>query len=250
MALTGQTADRTWPAAAAAGLAAIALCALALTLSACGSTASVQDSDARFDVPAVAPASSSASAAHRLAATVRAAQRAYNRETKGSKLRRETERIAHDAVLLRALARGDVAGAGAEANVQLMSRANHFDHVTRVSVVRGRRVLLNATLNSDGAFVVAPASRELQLRGRRLGTLLVSIQDVTGFVKLVHRRTLAAVVARGASGQVRTSLPSAAQVRLPSSGEVGIAGRSYLVRSFSELGWGGEALTVWVLKPR
>jgi hypothetical protein len=250
MALIGKTAGRAWLAAATAGLAAVALCALALTLGACGSTATVQDSDARFDVAAAAPAASSATSAHRLAATVRAAQRAYNRETKGSKLHRETERIAHDAVLLSALARGDVAGAQAEANGQLLSPANHLDHVTRVSVVRGQRVLLNATLNSDGAFVVAPASRALQLRGRRLGTLLVSIQDVTGFVKLVHRRTLAAVVARGASGQVRTSMPSAAQVRLPGSGEAGIAGRNYLVRSFSELGWGGEALTVWVLKPR
>jgi hypothetical protein len=213
-------------------------------LGAWGSIRDVEDADARADTPLAPPASSARS---HLAASVRAARGVYNRETKGWKLRGETDRIARDGVLLGALARGDVAGAQAAANAQLLSPSNHLAHVTRISVVRGKHVLLNATLNSDGVFVVAPARRELRLRGRRLGTLLVSIQDVTGFVKLVHRRTLADVVVRGASGQVRASLPSAARVRLPVSGSVSIAGRAYAVRSFGELGWGNEALTVWVL---
>jgi hypothetical protein len=181
---------------------------------------------------------------------VLAAQRAYNRETKGSKLRRETARIAADTTLLGALARGDVARARAEALAQLLRPANHFAHVTRISVVRGPRVLVNGTLNSDGTYVVAPARRELAWHGRHVGTLLVSIQDVTGFVKLVHRRTGAEVVVRGGSGQVRASLSAAARAQLPPSGEVRIAGRNYLVRSFGEHGWGGEPLTVRVLVAR
>jgi hypothetical protein len=220
------------------------LCAFALTLFACGSTHIVQDSDARFDVPAPA---STAVPSH-LAATARATQRVYKRETRGSKLRGEADRIASDRILLSALAGGDVAAAQAEANAQLLSAANHFAHVTRIGVVRGGRVLVNATLNSDGTFVVAPARRDLRLHGRRLGTLLVSIQDVTGFVKLVHRQTGADVVARGAAGQVRSSLAAATQLRLPAAGSVWIAGRSYGVRSFGESGWGGEALTVWILE--
>ena len=173
---------------------------------------------------------------------------AYKRETGGSKLRREADRIARDGILLSALAGGDVAAAQAEADAQLRSAANHLDHVTRISVLRGGRVLVNATLNSDGRFVVAPARRDLRLRGRRVGTLLVSIQDVTGFVKLVHRRTRAEVVVRGAGGQVRASLAAATQLRLPAAGNVRIARRSYVVRSFRELGWGEEALTVWMLE--
>ena len=238
----------------------LALCAFALALGACGSLHSVQDPDARADamsserpasVPARPPLSASyASARSALAASVLAARRAYNRETNGSKLRQETARIAADATLLRALARGDVAGARAEAQAQLLSPSNHFDHVTRISVLRGPRVLLNATLNSDGTYVVAPARRELTRRGRRVGTLLVSIQDVTGFVKLVHRRTGAEVVVRGGSGQVRASLSAAARAGLPRTGGVRVAGRNYLVRSFGELGWGGEPLTVWVLAAR
>jgi hypothetical protein len=241
--------------------------ALAVTLGACGSVRSGPDPDAAADAlaaarPASAPAqpapiparpplsATDASARSGLAAAVLAAQRAYNRETKGSKLRQEAARIAADAILLGALARGDVAGARAEARAQLLSPSNHVDHVTRISVLRGARVLVNATLNSDGAYVVAPARRELALHGRHVGTLLVSIQDVTGFVKLVHRRTGAEVVARGGSGQVRASLAAAARAQLPLSGAVRIGGRNYLVRSFRELGWGGEPLTVWILVPR
>jgi hypothetical protein len=226
----------------------IAPCALALTLGGCGSTHIAADADASADARVSSTPSPSASAVAVLAAA-RVAQRAYKRETRGSKLHRETERIARDPILLRALAQGDMRRAQAEARAQLLSGANHFKHVTRISVLRGRHAVVNATLNSDGVFVVAPSVRALALHGRSVGTLLVSIQDVTGFVKLVHRRTRADVVARGASGQVRTSLPAAAHAPLPDSGNATIAGRGYTVRAFRELGWGGEPLTVWILAP-
>jgi hypothetical protein len=175
------------------------------------------------------------------------AKSSYHSETKGRALLQQLGRIARDGVLLNALRRGDVAGAQAEADAQLTSPANHFAHVTRISVVRGSRVLVNATVNSDGVFVVAPGSRVLRSRGRPLGTLLVSIQDVTGYVKVVHDLTGADVVARGASGHVRTSRGAPSFGRLPRSGPVTLAGRRYDVRSFRELGWGNEPLTVWIL---
>jgi hypothetical protein len=229
-----------------------ALLALTLALGACGSTHATEDADAQLDAlqPQAPAAPRAATLEARLARSVSAAKRTYNRESRGSKLTREADRIATDATLLRALARGDVSAAQAEAQAQLLRPANHLAHVTRISVMRAGRVLANATLNSDGSFVVAPARRGLQLRGRRLGTLLVSIQDVTGFVKLVRRLTGSEVLARGASGQVRTSLALAGRVRLPSSGTASIAGRTYLVRSFTESAWAGEPLTVWILEPR
>lgn len=236
-----------------AGSALVSLCALALALGACGATApSAADPPDRPQSSDVAGATlpgggSQSARVSAIAASVRAAAGAYGRETRGWKLRREADRIGRDSILLSALARGDVAAAQAEADAQLLSGANHLAHVTRISVVRGQRALVNATLNSDGSFVVAPARRDLRLRGRRLGTLMVSIQDVTGFVKLVHRRTRAEVVVRGAGGQVRASLAAAVPVPLPAAGNVMIAGRSYAVRSFRELGWGNEALMVWIL---
>jgi hypothetical protein len=195
-----------------------------------------------------APQAKSRSQRSHIDAIVGVAKGTYNAETKGPKLLKELKRIARDRVLLDALGRGDPAGAQAEADAQLRSPVNHFAHVTRISVIHGARVLVNATVNSDGVFVVAPGRRVLQLHGRLLGTLLVSIQDVTGFVKLVHNLTGAEVVVRGASGHVRSSLGAAARVRLPMSGYVRIAERRYLVRSFREIGWGNEPFTVWVLE--
>jgi hypothetical protein len=172
----------------------------------------------------------------------------YRNETEGAKLPQQLRRIARDGTLLAALGRGDLAGAQAAADKQLRIPLNHRAHVTRISVIRGSRVLVNATVNSDGVFVVTPGRRLLRFHGRPLGILLVSLQDVTGFVKLIRHVTGADALVRGASGHVRTSLPAARRVRLPSSGSVTIAGRTYLTRSFHERGWGNEPLTVWILQ--
>ncbi|MGH2855277.1 MAG: hypothetical protein ACRDLF_13915 [Solirubrobacteraceae bacterium] len=251
------------PAIAGFALAAISI-AFAIALAACGSTTSGQTtarsaaSSATLSAhtshpPSPAAATPGAARARgprrsHIDATVHTAKATYYGETKGPKLREELGRIARDRILLDALSRGDLAGAQAETDVQLHSALNHTAHVTRISVLRGSRVLVDATVNSDGVFVCAPGTRALRLHGRALGTLLVSIQDITGFVKLVHNLTGAQVLARGASGRVRVSPGATARLPLPSSGRVRIAGRSYLVRSFGELGWGGERLTVWVLE--
>jgi hypothetical protein len=212
-----------------------------LALAACGS-------DRDIDGPALGAVVPQARSTSRIDASVGVAEATYRAETLGRKLHSQLARIASDRVLLAALASGDDARAQAEAHAQLFSAANHFEHVTRISVVRGSRALVNATVNSDGIFVVAPGRRALTYRGRPLGTLLVSLQDVTGFVKLVHRRTHAQVLARGSSGRVRTSLPAARGVTLPASCRVTIAGHAYSVRTFHEIAWGGEALMVWILE--
>ena len=47
---------------------------------------------------------------------------------------------------------------------------------------------------------------------------------------------------------VRTSLPAAARIALPSTGTVTVAGHRYVVRSFRERGLAGEALRIWILE--
>jgi hypothetical protein len=243
----------------------VAAAAFAIALVACGSTPSARTSAQPATSSATtsqlhgsslpssaAPASTAAVRPRRsrIGEIVHIAQASYASEAGGRKLVQQLGRIARDRVLLDALSSGNVAGAQGEADAQLMGPSNHFDHVTRISVVRGSRVLVNATVNSDGVFVVAPGRRVLRSRGRVLGILLVSIQDVTGYVKVVHDLTGADVVARGARGHLRASrgTPSAVRsARLPRSGRVTIAGRDYMVRSFHEVGWGGEPLTVWIL---
>lgn len=181
--------------------------------------------------------------------SVAVAKRTYHHEALGGPVFVQLRRIAKDRVLLADLGAGDLVGAQAEAAIQLSSPANHHAHVTRIGVMRGSRVIVNAVVNANGSFVVAPATRELRWHGRRVGTLLISIQDVIGFIKLVHKFTGSEVVVRGSSGQVRTSLPAAASVQLPRSGRVTLDGRTYLTRSFPERGWGGERLRVWILRP-
>jgi hypothetical protein len=233
-------------------LFAIPTVAIAVVMAACGSTRSVQTSVQALASASAAGARVTVQVRHPrrrgIERSVKFAKVSYYYETKGAKLFQQLRRIARDGVLLDALSRGDLAGAQAAAEAQLTSPVNHLAHVTRIAVTRGSRVLVNATVNSDGAFVVAPGTRELRLHGHLLGTLLVSLQDVTGFVKLVHKLSGAEVVVRGAGGRVRTSLGAAAEVRLPSSGHVTIAERRYLVRSFVEIGWGNERLQVWILE--
>lgn len=151
----------------------------------------------------------------RLERAVEKAKQVYADEAAGPKLHRELARIAHDHTLVSALSRGDAAGAQGEADAQLRIPLNHFAHVTRISVVGGSHVLINATL--------------------------------------VRRRTGLDVLARGASGRVRASLGAATEAHLPRSGTPTIAGSRYFVRSFHEICWGNEAsaheaLTVWGLE--
>jgi hypothetical protein len=168
------------------------------------------------------------------------AMRIYRQETRGAVGHVAVKRIARDRALLAALRSGDRAALRAAALRQLF---NPGKHVVRLSIVRGTRTLTNV----GGAFVVAPAQLELRTRaGAPLGRLEASMQDVIGYVKLVHRLTGADVVVRGGPGHVESSL-APTPATLPASGSVTIDGSARDVRSFHELGFGGERLTVWIL---
>jgi hypothetical protein len=182
-----------------------------------------------------------------IGSVIAVAKHLYGNEINGGRVHRDLRFVASNQVLLNDLSRGDLAAAQAEAYRQMTG--NPVDHITRVSVTNGRRTLVNAVWNGNGVFVVAPQRQTLYFQGRRLGTLLVSVQDVVGYVKLIHKYTGALAVVRGGSGQVRSSLAAAAHVSLPSSGYATIEGTKYIVGSFHLAGWGHEPLTAWVLEP-
>ena len=177
----------------------------------------------------------SAPAAVRADTLAGVARRIYHQEAGGAVGHAAVKRIARDRALLAALRGGDPAALRAAALRQLF---NPGKHVVRLSVVRGGRALTDV----GGAFVVAPAT--LVLRG---DVLEASMQDVIGYVKLVHRLTGAQVVVRGAPGHEESSLAAAAHTGLPAAGSATIAGRVYTVRSFREPGFAGEPLEVWIL---
>jgi hypothetical protein len=151
----------------------------------------------------------------------------------------DLRQIASDPILLGTLGAGNLSSALAEANRQLVR------HVVQVRVTRGSRVLVDANSSS---FDVGGSGLELHARnGRSLGRLQITVQDVIGFIKLVHKLNAADVVVRGTHGQLRTSLPSAATFPLPRSGCTQIGSDSDVVSSFEEASFSGEPLTIWVL---
>jgi hypothetical protein len=115
-----------------------------------------------------------------------------------------------------------------------------------MKIVQGSRLV-----SELGVPFVVPASH-MTLRGtggRNLGTLYVSMQDEIGFVRLMHALypKLQLVIRSHRTHQLRTSMYSAAYVKLPSSGTVTIGQSRYLVRSFQEKDWAGEGVTIWLL---
>ena len=176
----------------------------------------------------------------RLDTFVVVAKRIYGQEHAPVVGRVVARKLSQNAALLRAVESGDLARVRSEA------RGPVITHEVRVRIVRGSHVLMDAGL----PFVVQAAVGELLgPSGTNLARVEVSIQDVTGFVKLVHRETGTEVLVRGQRGRLATSLPAAAHVQLPVSGKVTVRGRTYLARSFKEVDFVGKPLTVWILDP-
>jgi len=178
-------------------------------------------------------------AASRAQTALHSARARYLTESRGKVIHADLRQIAHDGILLRALSTGNLRAALAAANRQLVR------HVVRIRVLRGSQVLLDANSTS---FDVGGSGMELYApNGRSLGRLQITVQDVIGFIKLVHKLYAADVVVRGARGQMRTSLPAAARLSLPRSGCTQIGSHRYVVRSLNETSFSGEPLTIRLL---
>jgi len=175
------------------------------------------------------------------------ARRRYADEVGGLAVHRELRRIAHDPALIAALASGDQARLEAYVRVQYQNVWYH-EHVSRLRILRGSRVVIDRGV----PFVVAPSQVALRDAGGQLaGTLQISMQDVIGFVRYMHRNHHVDVVARGNGGaHVCSSLPAADPAALPDRGRTRIAGKRYDVRSFRVLALDREPVKVWILAAR
>jgi hypothetical protein len=118
-------------------------------------------------------------------------------------------------------------------------------HVSRMRITRGSTTIVETGV----PFVVdGPTATVHDAGGKALAKVQISIQDVIGYVRLNKRHPGLDTVVRGqGAAHVRTSLPAALKVKLPSNGNVTIAGRRYHATSFDETGWKGEPLTIWIL---
>jgi len=181
----------------------------------------------------------SRAAASRARRALGAAKARYLLEQQGSTIHADLRQIARDRALLGALSAGNLHSALAEANRQLVR------HVVRIRVLANTQVVVDANPTS---FDVAGSGLQLRApNGRILGRLQITVQDVIGFIKLVHKLDAAEVVVDGAGGQVRTSLPAAANLSLPRSGCTRIGSHEYVVSSFERTSFSGEPVTIRVL---
>jgi hypothetical protein len=125
------------------------------------------------------------------------AQRLFASEAGGPQTQRVLRHVALDRQFRTAVAQDDPA--------TLRAAIVRFFRTPSLHVVRIRAVTANGTLVNDvgGPYVLAPASRPVRdASGRVVGEVTLSVQDDTGYMKLVHRFTGAHVVLRGALGVV------------------------------------------------
>lgn len=176
-------------------------------------------------------------AAARVAPDAAFAHRRYRLEADGDAVHAALGLVIADPSLTRALRAGDLAVARAAALRLVLGHR----HVTAIRVRRGNRVLVETRRYP---FDVAGARADVP----GLGTVEVTIQDVIGFIRLVHKFTGADVVVRAGGGEARSSTAAELAVGLPASGCATVGRQTYAVRSFAETDFAGQALRIWVLR--
>jgi hypothetical protein len=143
---------------------------------------------------------------HVVAATLaEVGKRLYAAEAGGPSTRRVLRVVTRDGRFVRAVAHHDPTALRA-AIVRFF--ADHSLHVVRVRATTASGQLIG---DVGGPFVLAPASSVVRdARGRAIGRVTLSVQDDTGYIKLMHRFTGAGVILRARAGVVPGSAISPA----------------------------------------
>ena len=104
--------------------------------------------------------------------------------------------VSHERRFKAAVAARDAAG--------VRARIVHFFRDRTLHVVRIRAVTASGALVNDvgGPYVLAPASATLRDGRHTIGRVTLSVQDDTGYIKLMHRMTGVDVTLRTASGRI------------------------------------------------
>ena len=209
-------------------LAAIAAAALAL-----GAPAAVE---AAAGSGAPGPCGSATAATYLDTALAVARQINYG-ESASAEVTRAVTSIESDQLLANAVAAGDLPAIDSEVHALVF---NH-EHIVRLRVLRDGKVLDDL----GGPLVLAPVSGPLTLDGRVVGAFVMSVQDDSGYEKLLERLVGADAVMRYQGTTVVSDIDVAG---LPRSGAtVLVAGTSYLVASFDVSRFPGGELSVSLL---
>jgi hypothetical protein len=123
-------------------------------------------------------------------------------------------------------------------------------HIVRLRVSAGGRLLAD----DGGPFVLAPVHAGLRLHGRAIGSLVLSIQDDEGYLRLARRLAALRVLMfmQGTGGKprlVKNSL-GASPGRVPESGSYTYRGHAFLVFTVHGEAFPSGPLTIRVLVPQ
>jgi hypothetical protein len=176
----------------------------------------------------------------------RVAELIYSGEL-GQSAQKQVRRVQHNRALLEAVARREPAA------TELAIKALLNQHIVRMRVSAGGQLLSDV----GGPYVLAPVTAPLQLRGRTVGSVMLSIQDDEGYLRLTKRLAgldvLMYMAVEGAASQlVKDSLgpaPGPALAAVPASGAYHHEGRSFRVFTVHAGAFPSGPLTIRVLVP-
>ncbi|MDX6729196.1 MAG: hypothetical protein QOK49_4001 [Baekduia sp.] len=181
-----------------------------------------------------------------VAATVGAiGERLAHAESSGSAVVRVLQHVATDPGFRAAVANDDPAA--------LRTAIIRFFRTRSLHVVRIRATTADGRLVGDvgGPYVLSPATTTVRdTRGRVLGHVTLSVQDDTGFIKLMHRFTGAAVILQTPAGTVPGSSLRPAPPAIPTRGTLTARGRLYDTYTFAARAFPDGPLSVALLLPR
>ncbi len=166
----------------------------------------------------------------------------------------QVHRVQHDGALLEAVARRDPVSTRAAVEALL------HHHLVRLRVAAGGSLLADV----GGPCVLAPVRANLRLHGRKIGSIVVSIQDDEGYLRLTHRLAgLDVLMYMRAPGAPASSKPqlvknslgpgrpgSLALESVPASGAYSYRGRAFRVFTLRAEAFPSGPLTIRVLVPQ
>ncbi|MCW2994436.1 MAG: hypothetical protein JWQ18_1931, partial [Conexibacter sp.] len=194
-------------------------------------------------LPAVSPTTCGATPPATVADTIgQVGERLARTEARGATVRRVLRHVATDRRFERAVANADP--------VALRAAIIRFFRTRSLHVVRVRAMTTDGRLVGDvgGPYVLCPASRTIRdAAGRALGRVTLSVQDDTGYIKLMRRFTGAAVVLRTATGTVPGSTLMPGPPAIPARGEVAVGDRQFNTYTFTTGAFPDGPLTVALL---
>lgn len=195
--------------------------------------------DVRLGLPAQPPVTCGATAADTRAATIGLVGRnLIHAEAQGATARQALRHAASTPAFRRAIASGSAAAV--RAAIIGFFRDSRF-HIVRVRAWKGSRLVTDV----GGPYVLSPAAATIPGVGR----FMLSVQDDTGFIKLMHRFTGAEVVLHAGARTVPGSNLFPGPTYAPGLSSVTYRGRPYRAFGFTAPAFPAGRLRVSLLVP-